>query len=374
MTTKILSVDDSKAIRIIVKKVFSDYDTCIIEASNGAEGLEMVKNENPDIILLDVTMPIMDGIEMLTKLKTNAQLQSTPVIMLTAEASREQVIKIAKLGVRDYIIKPFDETILVKKVARIVNLSPKSNKSKSPNTNYDILFVDDKTNILEQVQEGLAHTPWTIHMATCEDEALQFCNTHSPDLVVVSLSLPNGSAITTLRALRAHKKLNQIPIFGLSVKTATDEQNQAKEAGYATIITKPINFEDLEHKISKSLNLDLSLKYFNVRNNILVIEISDSMDNATLDKIATRMNNQLAQAVDNGINNVIIDAHHRTLFDVNTMKLFLNCMNICGTLTLRLAIIGNNHLSQEAQNFEESKFWTFHPNFEDASAFLIKQS
>ena len=107
MRYKVLTVDDSKTVRIIVKKAFKAYDCEILEAGNGVEGLAIAAKESPDLILLDVTMPVMDGVEMLTKLKSDPALKSIPVVMLTAEGGRDNVLKIAKIGVRDYLVKPF---------------------------------------------------------------------------------------------------------------------------------------------------------------------------------------------------------------------------------------------------------------------------
>src|SRR5882757_6727167 len=122
MRYKILTVDDSKTVRIIVKKAFKTYDVEIIEAANGVEGLAAAAKEMPDMILLDVTMPVMDGVAMLTKLKSDPSLKAIPVIMLTAEGGRDHVLRIAKIGVRDYMVKPFREELLVSKVARIIDL------------------------------------------------------------------------------------------------------------------------------------------------------------------------------------------------------------------------------------------------------------
>ncbi len=87
MRYKILTVDDSKTVRIIVKKAFKGYDCDILEAGNGVEGLAVAAKETPDLILLDVTMPVMDGVEMLTKLKADPALKGIPVMMLTAEGA-----------------------------------------------------------------------------------------------------------------------------------------------------------------------------------------------------------------------------------------------------------------------------------------------
>ena len=122
MATKILSVDDSRTIRLIVGKAFRPYDCAILEAANGEEGLAAAAREKPDLIILDVTMPVMDGVTMRTKLKEDPALKAIPVIMLTAESGRENVLQIAKLGVRDYLVKPFKEDQLIEKAGRCVTL------------------------------------------------------------------------------------------------------------------------------------------------------------------------------------------------------------------------------------------------------------
>jgi len=126
MAKKILSVDDSRTIRLIVTKAFRPYDCQVCEASNGEEGLAAAARERPDLILLDVTMPVMDGVTMLTKLKENEELKSIPVIMLTAESGRDNVLQIARLGIRDYLVKPFKEDQLIEKAGRVFQLNKKA--------------------------------------------------------------------------------------------------------------------------------------------------------------------------------------------------------------------------------------------------------
>ena len=126
MPTKILSVDDSRTIRLIVGRALRSYDCVLCEAANGEEGLAAAAREKPNLILLDVTMPVMDGVTMLTKLKEDPTLKGIPVIMLTAESGRENVLHIAKLGVRDYLVKPFKENELIEKAGKIVSLQKKA--------------------------------------------------------------------------------------------------------------------------------------------------------------------------------------------------------------------------------------------------------
>jgi two-component system cell cycle response regulator len=218
MRYKILTVDDSKTVRIIVKKAFKTYDCEIIEASNGVEGLATAAKEAPDVILLDVTMPVMDGVEMLTKLKSDPALKAIPVIMLTAEGGRDNVLKIAKIGVRDYMVKPFREEVLVEKVGRIIDLKPLSEgpvKAKSILDAASILIVEDKPAIVQQIQDGLKHTPWKIHGVNTTGEAIDFCSRGQPDLVIISLTLPEEAAFTLFRLIRTNVKTKYTPIFGL---------------------------------------------------------------------------------------------------------------------------------------------------------------
>ena len=85
MSPKILSVDDSKAVRKLLARMFRPFDCELCEAANGEEGLAVAAREMPDLIILDYNMPVMDGVSMLRRLRENADLRRTPVIMLTAE-------------------------------------------------------------------------------------------------------------------------------------------------------------------------------------------------------------------------------------------------------------------------------------------------
>ena len=122
MSPKILSIDDSKAVRMIIQRAFSAYDCIFCEAANGEEGLAVAASERPDLILLDITMPVMDGVTMLGVLKKDPELKDIPVVMLTAEHGRVNVANIVGLGVQDYLVKPFKDHQIVEKVVAIIPL------------------------------------------------------------------------------------------------------------------------------------------------------------------------------------------------------------------------------------------------------------
>jgi two-component system cell cycle response regulator len=123
---KILSIDDIKMIHRVIEKTFKSFECELLFAFNGQEGLAAAARELPKVIILDTTMPVMDGFETLARLKADPTLKGIPVIMLAAEAESENVLKIARMGVRDFVAKPFTEDALLERVGRFVKLSPKS--------------------------------------------------------------------------------------------------------------------------------------------------------------------------------------------------------------------------------------------------------
>jgi len=377
MRYKILTVDDSKTVRIIVKKAFKTYDCEIIEASNGVEGLATAAKETPDVILLDVTMPVMDGVEMLTKLKSDPALKSIPVIMLTAEGGRDNVLKIAKIGVRDYIVKPFKEELLIEKVGRIIDLKPISEGSGKARSIFDpasILVVDDKPAIVAQIQDGIKHTPWKITGVNTTGEAIDHCTKNVPDLVIISLSLPDEAAFTLFRILRTNVKTKYTPIFGLVVKTDTVAQQTAQQVGFTSIVTKPIEVNELEAKIAKAMNLDTSQRYFDTDGDFFLMRLPEGTAGGQLNEVLNYLKPKTADAVDSGIFRAIIDLHELKRFDMSVIKLLVTTMQVFRDLALQYALVGNNQIVTECKGFEDTKSWQFFDSLEEAKAHLMKGS
>ncbi|PTY00676.1 response regulator [Opitutus sp. ER46] len=124
MAHTILTVDDSKTVRIIIRNAFKRFDCEVIEASHGVEGLEKAKSK-PNLILLDVTMPVMTGMELLARLHADPELAQIPVIMLTAEGQKTTAEQAVSLGSRGYIVKPFTNDVLLQEVAKLLTLEPR---------------------------------------------------------------------------------------------------------------------------------------------------------------------------------------------------------------------------------------------------------
>ena len=126
-TPKILLVDDSKATRSVVAKTFSSYNCEIIEASNGAICLEMARMHEPSLIILDITMPVMNGIETLERLKTDPHTQDIPIIMLSANSNPEEVehLKTTK-GLVNYVTKTQKPGVILESALKVLKLELKA--------------------------------------------------------------------------------------------------------------------------------------------------------------------------------------------------------------------------------------------------------
>lgn len=123
MKPKILTVDDSKAIRTIIKKMLSGYDCEVIEAANGMEGLDVAKKERPALLLLDIDMPGMNGLELLMNLRNLEQFENTPVFMMSSKSSAKNVRLAMELGVKAFIAKPFKREEVLDRMKKVIELS-----------------------------------------------------------------------------------------------------------------------------------------------------------------------------------------------------------------------------------------------------------
>ncbi|MBN2039036.1 MAG: response regulator [Spirochaetes bacterium] len=123
MSKTIMIVDDTEAIRMSVGFTLQEEGYNVVEAKNGQEALEKLKNNNVDLILCDVNMPVMNGIEFLRSIKTDndfADFRFTPIIMLTTEAGEKMKAEGKELGAKAWIVKPFKPDQLIKSVKMLL--------------------------------------------------------------------------------------------------------------------------------------------------------------------------------------------------------------------------------------------------------------
>ncbi len=142
MAKRILAVDDEKHILRLVQINLEKAGYLVVTASNGREALEAVALERPDLIVMDVMMPEMDGLEALKKLKENEQTADIPVVMLTAKAQDADVLQGWQSGADLYLTKPFNPIELLTFVKRIMDAQSEQKSDKTYEIEDDVYSLD----------------------------------------------------------------------------------------------------------------------------------------------------------------------------------------------------------------------------------------
>ncbi len=188
-----LIIEDDEAARALLKAILKKNFACVvIEAENGETALNILKSETPSIILLDITMPIMDGNEMLSLLKSNPLLRNIPVVVITAMNDKEMVASLLEKGICDYLLKPIEVNETVKRINRIIARMI----SKKNSTNLDsglkenfgsprLLLVENDTKARELFHK-LLDDKFIIQDSKNGTEALSIFTKFSPRYIVVS--------------------------------------------------------------------------------------------------------------------------------------------------------------------------------------------
>jgi two-component system chemotaxis response regulator CheY len=120
---KIITVDDSSTMRRIIKNTLTKIGfSNILEAGNGIEALEVLAKNKVDLIVTDWNMPEMDGLTFVKALRAKNEYKETPILMVTTEAAKEDILTALRSGVNNYIVKPFTPDTLQEKVFKLLGI------------------------------------------------------------------------------------------------------------------------------------------------------------------------------------------------------------------------------------------------------------
>jgi DNA-binding NtrC family response regulator len=268
---RILTIDDSSTIRSIITKQMADLGFEVDHAEDGQQGLAKLEEISVDLILLDVTMPVMDGPTMLAALRERGD--HTPVIMLTSESKRSIVSGAVKLGIEDYILKPFKPDELRGKVMKALKLdgsgaagqvaanasvgSPAASGGGSgggaTRQFTDVLVIDDMENVHKKLR-GLLPTHVSMNGCVSAREALQMCQERVYRVVVVDLVIPDVNSVALMNQLRALQP--HAVMVALALRSAGEGAGDVKGQGFSDVIYKPFDAAAVDDFLSKHFEVD----------------------------------------------------------------------------------------------------------------------
>lgn len=262
MTARILVVDDVEPnVRLLEAKLTLEYYE-VLTACDGATALEIASEERPDIILLDVMMPGMDGFETCRRLKADPVTRHIPVVLVTALDGREDKIKGLDAGADDFVTKPIDDVILFARVKSLVRLKSvmdelreREESGRRLGVDTDgagrlrgsggrVLIVDDNERQAATMVEHLAGE----HRPTVEpDPAAALIAARGPvDLMIVNVANGGFDGLRFVAQIRSTEASRRLPILAVIDQSDRPRLLKALELGVNDILPRPVDPEELE--------------------------------------------------------------------------------------------------------------------------------
>jgi CheY-like chemotaxis protein len=222
----VLAIDDDPAVLTLLKRYLSKLGYQVEIAASGEEGLRMARNFLPDIIILDVMMPRMDGWEVLSYLKADHKLADIPVIVLSMIEDKSMGYS---LGATDYLIKPISReqlTVVLQKY-----------QFSQHTTNRLILIIDDDAVSRDMIGRMLRKGGWKVSKADGARVALNSIQKTQPDLILSDLQMPEMDGFEFITKL--YKTYPMIPIIVITAEDLTVEDRlRLKECNVSAIFQK----------------------------------------------------------------------------------------------------------------------------------------
>jgi two-component system cell cycle response regulator len=256
----ILAVDDTPSILAAVSKLMEGLGFQVAEARDGVEGLAALTECRFDLVILDVTMPNMDGPAMLAKMREGGD--GTPVIMLTAESHRPTIAGAMKSGIADYVIKPFDLAELRRKVISVLQRNgcgdvvansvpggaPAAGlwERREPSRRkqfVDLMVIDDMENACKRLQ-GMLPRHVTMNSFTCAQSALVSTSERVYRAILIDTDIPDIDSVVLAQQMRQLQP--NAAIAALAVRTnATDQPRNLMEQGFGAVLYKPFTQDEV---------------------------------------------------------------------------------------------------------------------------------
>jgi CheY-like chemotaxis protein len=227
----LLVIDDDPSARELINRFMLKEGYTVYTADDGEMGLKMARELHPDVITLDVMMPRMDGWSVLNALKSDPQLATIPVIMLTMVSDQNMGYA---LGAADYVTKPIDRDRLIKILKRYECNLP----------GCDILVVDDEPQIREIIERTMQKEGWNVLQAGDGVEALKIVNIKPPQLILLDLMMPRMDGFEFLNELRKLPVGRDLPVVVITAMDLSSSDHQRLNGSVEQILQKGAYSQD----------------------------------------------------------------------------------------------------------------------------------
>jgi DNA-binding response OmpR family regulator len=382
--TRILTVDDSRAIRSIVAKQVQEMGFDLDEAADGEEGLVRLSELSYDLVILDVTMPNLDGPGMLKRMREGGD--KTPVLMLTSESKRSIMVDVMKMGIEDYILKPFKAEELKAKIVKVLKLrggvdsvvegaataaphvdhtaaAERSTATTQGKQFIDVMVVDDMENVQKKLR-GFLPNHLSLNGCTSAHSALALCRERVYRVILVDTEIPDVNSVALMNQIRLLQP--HAACIALSLRTVADADKQAGVDGYDGCLLKPFNMNNIE---------DFLLRFFD-NQEVLFVEdnVLKTGPHAGGDERVERYYRRLATLIPPALEKVAAACYDEVILEMTTAplrpdhtpRLLIELEKQAKHNGLGLRVVGTKETQALMKQFSDTATIAFHASLAEA--------
>ncbi len=265
MSARVLVVDDILPnVKLLEAKLTAEYFD-VLTAMNGPEALRKVEEESPDLVLLDIMMPGMDGFEVCARIKANPLTAHIPVVMVTALTDTQDKVRGLNVGADDFLSKPINDIALMARVRSLVRLKMTTDEWRirentasqlgvvdqtvsvmnEPAENAVILLVEDQEFERRKMQETLVEAKQRVVLAENGAKAMELITAHEFDLMIVSLNLAQEDGLRLCSHLKSNERTRGVPLVMVGAEEDMRRIAHGLEIGAHDYILRPVDRNEL---------------------------------------------------------------------------------------------------------------------------------
>ena len=241
--SRVLIVDDEPNIREFIRYELQRIGYQVLEAATGEEALAIAVKEHPEVIILDILLPGIDGFEVISRLKAEPQTRDIEVVVVSIVDDKERGFQ---LGAYDYYCKPLDKDRLLHTVEQLMDRLPKHQEA-------GILIVDDDPAILEVLETILAVEGYKTRKASDGNMALQLIRESLPDLIIIDIKMPGLDGYEVIKTLKAAERTRNIPVIVLTASDLGHSRTKSLLLGATDYFQKPFSREEFMTGLKRAL-------------------------------------------------------------------------------------------------------------------------
>lgn len=239
----VLVVDDDRSLTSLISLKLTQRNFGVMTAHNGHEALQAIQKRRPDLVILDINMPGLNGHDVLRAMKQDPVLSAIPVLMLTASGKQQDVVGALHAGAMDYIMKPIDINDLVVRIEKLQR-----------HLSRTILVADNDQLILTLLNHKFLSHGLNVVLADNGVSAVFEARKHKPDMIILDLKMPGMGGLEVMKELQLRDETKDIPVMVLSASKSAADSEAAKLAGAIDYVNKPFVADLILSRCMKILN------------------------------------------------------------------------------------------------------------------------